>query len=490
MTLIAEKNKVFAFRKRFNPVKSDISDTFNKVLPSEVRVECSVLGAMLLDGNAVSFVRELLHPNSFYASKNEAVYTAILAVYDNYTKVDLMSVTEYLLKNTDLLEQVGSPYYLVELTHTVASAANVETHARIIAQRHIQRELIKVCHLTIDEAFDGIDVFDAYELAKDRLFAITNEYLENTTKSLGSLLAPALDAIEKAAMQTSDGGLTGVPSGFMAIDKITGGWQSSDLIVLAARPGMGKTSFTLGVALNAALEFKKPVAFWSLEMSNLQLVNRLISMLAHVPSERLRNGKLKDHEWSQLNAIIDKVSGLSLFIDDTPGISIFELRAKARRLKMSNDIQLIIIDYLQLMTGDGSYGNREQEISAISRQLKGLAKELNIPIIALSQLSRAVETRGGAKRPQLSDLRESGAIEQDADIVSFLYRPEYYGIEQDENGASLKGVAELIFAKHRNGALDTAKLRWDGQFAQFSDIDDKPNTSGYSASNFIDELGY
>jgi len=229
----------------------------------------------------------------------------------------------------------------------------------------------------------------------------------------------------------------------------------------------------MAVARNAAIDFNKGVAFFSLEMSALQLVNRLISMETEIPSEKLRKGQLEDYEWQQLHAQVDKLSKVPLFIDDTPGISIFELRAKCRRLKMQHDIKLVIVDYLQLMTGGGDHGgNREQEISAISRGLKGLAKELSVPVIALSQLSRAVETRGGSKRPQLSDLRESGAIEQDADIVSFIYRPEYYQILEDEEGNSLKGIGEIIIAKHRNGALDTVRLKWDGQYAKFSNLDD------------------
>ena len=250
---------------------------------------------------------------------------------------------------------------------------------------------------------------------------------------------------------------------------------------------MGKTAFTMAVARNAAIEFKKGVAFFSLEMSSLQLVNRLISMETEIASEKLRKGQLEDYEWQQLHASVDKLSEVPLYIDDTPGISIFELRAKCRRLKMQHDIQMVIVDYLQLMTGGGdNKGNREQEISMISRGLKGLAKELGVPVIALSQLSRAVETRGGSKRPQLSDLRESGAIEQDADIVSFIYRPEYYEILEDEDGNSLKGIGEIIVAKHRNGALDSVRLKWDGQYAKFSNLEDDIFT-GMDDSSFFDQ---
>jgi len=313
--------------------------------------------------------------------------------------------------------------------------------------------------------------------AEQGLFNITQQNLSRGYESMGSLAAKALKQLEE--MAEKEEGLTGVPTGFTELDRLTSGWQPSDMIIVAARPGMGKTSYTLALARNAAVDFKKPVAIFSLEMSNLQLVQRLISMEAEISGSKLRSGQLEDYEWQQLQSAIEKMSEVPIFIDDTPGINIFELRAKCRRLKMQHDIQMVIIDYLQLMTGGGesSKGNREQEISMISRSLKALAKELSVPVIALSQLSRAVETRGGSKRPMLSDLRESGAIEQDADIVSFIYRPEYYQILEDEEGQSLKGVAEIIVAKHRNGALKTVKLKFTDQFAKFTDLDD-PDFSG------------
>ncbi|CAG0909780.1 unnamed protein product, partial [Cyprideis torosa] len=289
---------------------------------------------------------------------------------------------------------------------------------------------------------------------------------------MNSLSSRVLKQIEELSQKAD--GLTGVPTGFTDLDRLTSGWQPSDLIILAARPGMGKTSFVLAMALNGAKDFQKPVAVFSLEMASTQLVQRLISLEAEIPGSKMRNGKLEDYEWQQLQTTVERLGNVPIFIDDTPGINIFELRAKCRRLKMQHDIQLVIIDYLQLMTGstENKNTNREQEISGISRALKNMAKELNVPVIALSQLSRAVEVRGGSKRPQLSDLRESGAIEQDADIVSFIYRPEYYQILEDENGQSLKGVAEIIIAKHRNGALDTVKVKFTDQFAKFSNLDD------------------
>jgi len=372
---------------------------------------------------------------------------------------------------------------LVELTNRVASAANIEYHARIITQKHIQRELIRVSTKVIKDAFeDTTDVFNLLDEAEQGLFAITQQNLSRSYESMGSLTSRALKQLEELSQKKS--GLTGVPTGFTDLDRLTSGWQPSDLIILAARPGMGKTAFTLALARNAAVDFDKPVAVFSLEMSNVQLVQRLISMEAEISGSKLRSGQLEDYEWQQLQSAIEKMSEVPIYIDDTPGINIFELRAKCRRMKMQHDIQMVVIDYLQLMSGgpDSGKGNREQEISMISRSLKGLAKELSVPVIALSQLSRAVETRGGNKRPMLSDLRESGAIEQDADIVSFIYRPEYYSILEDEEGNSLKGVGEIIIAKHRNGALDTVKLKFIDHFAKFTNLDD-PDFSQLLASD-------
>ena len=383
-----------------------------------------------------------------------------------------MTVTEE-LKKTGNLEVVGGPYYLVELTNKVASAANIEYHARIIAQKHIQRELIRVSTTIIRDAYeDTTDVFNLLDDAEKGLFAITQQNLSRSVESMGSLASKALKQLE--SLKDKEDGLTGIPSGFTALDRLTSGWQPSDLVILAARPGMGKTSFVLALALNAAMDFQRPIAIFSLEMSNLQLVQRLISMESEISGSKLRNGQLEDYEWQQLHSSIEKLSEAPIFIDDTPGINIFELRAKCRRLKMQHDIQMVIIDYLQLMSGGGENqrGNREQEVSAISRALKGLAKELHVPVIALSQLSRAVEVRGGTKRPQLSDLRESGSIEQDADMVSFIYRPEYYQILEDEEGQSLKGIGEIIIAKNRHGALETIKLRFLSEYAKFADLED------------------
>ena len=453
--------------------EGDLSSyVFGKVQPQALPLEEAVLGALMLDKDSIAIVIDILRSESFYSDAHQAIYKAILRLFERSQPVDLLTVTEE-LKKAGELELAGGPYYLVGLTNRVASAANIEYHARLIAQKHIQRELIRVSTKIIRDAYeDTTDVFQLLDDAEQGLFDITQQNLSRSYESMGSLAGKALKAIEE--LSKKEAGLTGVPTGFTDLDRITSGWQPSDLIIMAARPGMGKTSLTLALTKNAAMDFNKGVAFFSLEMSNVQLVNRLISLEAEISGSKLRSGQLEDYEWQQLQTVIEKMSEVPIFIDDTPGINIFELRAKCRRLKMQHDIQMVVIDYLQLMTGggDNKNGNREQEISSISRGLKGLAKELNVPVIALSQLSRAVETRGGMKRPQLSDLRESGAIEQDADIVSFIYRPEYYQILEDEEGQSLKGVGEVIIAKHRNGALGTVKLKFIDKYAKFAEMDD------------------
>jgi replicative DNA helicase len=474
---MADKNnakKITEMKSNLRKREGELSDyVFGKVQPQALPLEEAVLGALMLDKDALPIVLDILRPESFYLDAHQLIYRAVLRLFEKSHPVDLLTVTEELKKAGDL-DAIGGGFYLVELTSRVASSANIEYHARILAQKHIQRELIKVSTQIIRDAYeDTTDVFTLLDDAEKGLFAITQNNLSRQYESMGTLASKTLKILEE--LKNKKDGLTGVPSGFSSLDRLTSGWQSSDLIIVAARPGMGKTSYVLALARNAALDFQKPVALFSLEMSSTQLVQRLISMEAEIPGQKLRSGKLEEYEWQQLRTTIERMSEAPIFIDDTPGINIFELRAKCRRLKMQHDIQMVIIDYLQLMSGameNSRSTNREQEISSISRSLKGLAKELNVPVIALSQLSRAVEVRGGSKRPQLSDLRESGAIEQDADIVTFIYRPEYYQILEDETGASQKGIAEIIIAKHRNGPLDTVKLRWVDQFAKFTDPGD------------------
>jgi replicative DNA helicase len=450
------------------------SHVTGRVQPHSLELEEGVIGAILIDKNAIYTVIDILSSESFYPTAHQVVYSAFIRLFEKTMPIEMLTVVEELKKMGEL-ENIGGAYYLVELTNRVASAANIEYHARIISQYHIKREIIKMGTASVRDGYDDtIDVFTLLDQTERSIFDMAKGSLNRSFSNSESVIAKSLKAIEAASLQKD--GLTGVASGFYELDKLTGGWQSPDLIIVAARPGMGKTAFTLAVARNAALDFGKGVAFFSLEMGEVQLGNRLLSMEAEVEGSKIRSGKMDQHEWQQLHGAAEKLSGVPIFIDDTPGISLFELRGKARRLKMQEDIGLVIIDYLQLMTmtGENKTMNREQEISSISRGLKGLAKELNIPVIALSQLSRAVETRGGNKRPMLSDLRESGAIEQDADIVSFLYRPEYYNILEDEEGQSVKGVGEVIVAKHRNGALKTIKLKFTDTFAKFTDLPD-PN---------------
>jgi len=400
-----------------------------KIPPQAVDLEDVVLGAMMIDKKGVDEVIDILHPDAFYKDAHRYIYEAIFKLFESSEPVDLLTVSSQLKKDGHL-EAVGGDFYLIKLTQKVASSAHIEFHARIILQKYIQRSLIKISNEVIEEAYnESTDVFDLLDSAEAKLYEVTQGNLKRSAETAENLVIQAKKRIEEISNKE---GMSGIATGFSKLDKLTSGWQPSDLIIVAARPGMGKTALTLSMARNIAVDFNKGVAFFSCEMSSVQLITRLISSETGLSSEKLRTGKLEKHEWEQLNVKVKTLEKAPLFIDDTPSLSIFDLRAKARRLKSQHDIQIIIIDYLQLMTAGGSQkgGNREQEISTISRNLKALAKELNVPVIALSQLSRAVETRGGSKRPLLSDLRESGAIEQDADIVSFIYRPEYYKIDE------------------------------------------------------------
>lgn len=446
------------------------SDTIERLPPQALDMEEVLLGSIMQDKDALADVIDTLSPDSFYKPQNQAIFSAIRDLFSKSQPVDIITVCEQLRRN-DKLDFVGGPYYISQLTMRVGSTANVEHYARIVAEKYLARELIRTSTETIKRAYDSSnDVFDLIDGAEKELFGITEKNLRRSYDTMATLTAAAMRQLEHISKQ--DGGLVGVPSGFSGLDRLTAGWQKSDLIILAARPAMGKTAFMLNLARNAAKN-KKAVGIFSLEMSSLQLVNRLITAETGISSEKLRRADLRKDEWLMLTQKMDIIANMPIFMDDTPAINIFELRAKCRRLKMQHNVELIIIDYLQLMSGDAktqkSGGNREQEISTISRSLKAIAKELDIPIIALSQLSREVEKRGGDKRPQLSDLRESGAIEQDADMVMFLYRPEYYGITQDEDGAPTTGITEVIVSKHRNGALATVKTYFRKDRMQFTD---------------------
>ncbi len=447
------------------------SQQMGKLPPQALDLEEAVLGALMLEKDALTSVIDILHPESFYKDAHQLIYRAIRRLFEASQPIDILTVTNDLRKAGEL-ELVGGPFFITQLTNRVASAANIEFHARIILQKHIQRELIRISSETIRDAYEETsDVFHLLDRAEKNLFDIAQGNIRRNFQDMRDMVSTVTKQVEAARLHGT--GVTGVESGFTALDRITSGWQKSDLVILAARPGMGKTAFVLSLARNATIGFNKPIALFSLEMSADQLVKRMVSSETGIPSEKLRKGTLDETEWQKLVSQTGKLSQAPLYIDDTPSLSVFEFRSRCRRLKAMHDIQMVIVDYLQLMRADvdNKSGNREQEISTISRSLKAVAKELNVPIIALSQLSRQVETRGGSKRPQLSDLRESGAIEQDADMVMFIYRPEYYGMEFDEDNNPTKGLAEVIIAKHRNGALETVKLKFIDHLAKFTDLD-------------------
>ncbi len=457
-------------QSRLKKIGGSDSMEIGRVIPQAVELEEAVLGALMLDQDAVNDIIDVLSADSFYKESHQKIFEAIQSLFQNSEPIDILTVNQELIKRGQL-DFVGGPQFIAHLTNRVASAANVEFHGRIISQKHILRELIRISTETIRDAYeDTTDVFELLDRTEQNLFGVAEGNIRKSFDKIENLIHSAVQNIEDAASKGS--GVTGMETGFAELDKLTAGWQPSDLIILAARPGMGKTAFVLSMARNAAVEFGRAVAVFSLEMSSIQLVNRLIASETELSADKLKRGKLEKFEWEQLHSKIGRLSEAPLFIDDTPGLSVFELRAKCRRLKQQHNIEMVIIDYLQLMTvgGDGK-GNREQEISTISRSIKSIAKELEIPIIALSQLNRSVETRTGEKRPQLSDLRESGAIEQDADMVTFIYRPEYYQITENEEGMSTAGMAELIIAKHRNGALGTVYLRFISNLAKFADLD-------------------
>ncbi|UEG50367.1 replicative DNA helicase [Ferruginibacter lapsinanis] len=453
---------------------------FGKVPPQSKELEEAVLGAIMLEKSAFDTVIEILKAECFYGEAHQRIFRAMISLAQKSLPIDLLTVVEE-LKIKEELDLVGGPYYVSKLTNAVVSSANIDAHSRIILQKFIQRELIRISGEIIGDAYeDATDVFDLLDDAESKLFEITNNHLRKNFDDINTVLVKTIQRIED--MRNRDEDITGVPSGFEKLDKLTYGWQPTDLIVLAARPSVGKTAFALNLARSAALHPTKPtpVAFFSLEMSAGQLVTRILSAESEIWLEKISRGKLEEHEMKQLyKKGIERLSNAPIFIDDTAALNIFELRAKCRRLKNKHNVGLIIIDYLQLMSGAGENrnGNREQEISRISRDLKGLAKELQVPIIALSQLSREVEKRKeGAKIPQLSDLRESGAIEQDADMVMFLYRPDYYDIGQNEMGESTKGETYVKIAKHRNGSLDTIKLKALLHIQKF--IEDEDDGSG------------
>ncbi len=468
-------NKEVSSRRRVTkPTSAQQLMDIGKIPPQAVELEEAVLGAVMLESDSLAIVIDILQPESFYKDVNSRIWLAITRLFSKSSPVDILTVTQE-LKSSGELEIVGGAYYITQLTNRVSSAANSEFHARIVAQKFIQRELIRISSDIIRESYEeSADVFEQLDKAEQALFSISKSVIKKEVSHVSKILHNVIKELE--LKETIEQGLFGVPSGITSLDRNTGGWQKSDLIIIAARPAMGKTALVLTMASNASVKFKRPTAIFSLEMSEEQLITRLISSETEISNSSFKrvssDSKFQDYEWHLINDKVGVIAQAPLYIDDTPRLSIFELRAKARRLKEHHKIELIIIDYLQLMNGGGEQkgnGNREQEIANISRSLKALAKELNIPIIALSQLSRAVETRGGDKRPVLSDLRESGAIEQDADIVMFIHRPSYYGITEDRDGNDCRQLSELIIAKHRNGPVDSVKAKYEDRFTRFTD---------------------
>lgn len=453
--------------------KTVIAPDIGKLPPQAKELEEAVLGALMLEKDAYSIISDILKPESFYDPVHQLIFGAIQGLAMQQKPVDVLTVVEE-LKRRGELDTAGGASYIAELSEKVASAAHIEYHARIIAQKYLARELISFSSDVTQQAFDEtVDVDDLMQETEGRLFEISQRNVKKDVIQINPVIREAMNNIQVAANRKD--GMSGLPTGFKELDKLTSGWQNSDLIIIAARPAMGKTAFVLSMAKNMALDYDTPVGVFSLEMSNVQLVNRLIVNVCQIKGESIKSGRLSEDEWERLDKNHKFLYNAPIYIDDTPSLSVFELRTKARRLVREHGVKILIIDYLQLMNASGmSFGSREQEVSTISRSLKGLAKELNIPIVALSQLNRGVENRQGTegKRPQLADLRESGAIEQDADIVCFIHRPEYYRITEDERGNSLIGMAEIIVAKHRNGPTDIARMRFDNEYARFQNVDE------------------
>ena len=439
-----------------------------RVPPQNIEAEQAVLGAMLIEKEAIARVTELLKGGDFYREAHRLIFEAMLDLYNRNEAVDMITVIE-LLKREDNLEKVGGIAYVTSLANSVPTAANVHYHAKIVEEKALLRQLIQTSTKIAALGYEGSEeVSQIVDQAEKMILEVSNRRIGGDFTPIKSIVLDAFGKIEQ--LYESRGGITGLATGFKDLDRLTSGLQKSDLILVAARPSMGKTAFTLNIASNVAIREKKAVAFFSLEMSKEQLVQRMLCAEASIDSQKLRIGELEDDDWTKLINAADRLSGAPIFIDDTAGISVLEMRSKARRLKVEHDLSLIIIDYLQLMQGSGGKGgeNRQQEISEISRSLKGLARELGVPVVALSQLSRSVESRQ-VKKPMLSDLRESGSLEQDADIVAFLYREDYYNPDTEN-----KNITEIIVAKHRNGPVDSVQRFFHKQFTRFADLTRMP----------------
>lgn len=443
-----------------------IEQSSGRVPPQAMDVEMSVLGAMLMEKEAISRALEILDETAFYKPAHVEIFKAIINLFERNEAADSITVVEE-LRRAGKLDTVGGPLYISDLTMHVTSAANVEYHAKIVLEKALLRSLISTSTEITSRAFnEQDDALDLLDEAENKIFQISEKRMKKTFTAMKDAVFSTMEMLE--SIHGKHSGVTGVPSGFTVLDSMTGGFQNSDMIIVAARPSMGKTAFVLSLARNAAVDHDKPIGFFSLEMSAQQLVMRLICAEARVDAQSVRTGRLPEEQWRNLSTRIGKLYNAKIFIDDTPALSILELRAKARRLKAEHNISMIIIDYLQLMAGPKNAQSREQEISQISRSLKALAKELNIPVIALSQLNRAVETSSD-KRPMLSNLRESGAIEQDADVVLFIHRPEKFGLTRDD-GSSAEGIAEIIIGKQRNGPTGEVELAFVNQYARFENL--------------------
>ncbi|MXZ58179.1 MAG: replicative DNA helicase [Rhodothermaceae bacterium] len=447
-----------------------LNDYSGRVPPQAVELEECVLGACLIDPDGISVAASLLTPDSFYLPKHSMIFRAALTLFEQGTVVDMVLVAER-LKADGKMDAAGGYPYLHYLTERVATAQNIEYHAWIVIQKAMARGLIRTMERRIREAYDPtMDPFELLDKAESDLFSISGNMLRQSMRHVGEVWKETMEHVLQIASRAD--GLSGVPSGFTDLDKITGGWQNTDLIIVAGRPSMGKTAFALACLRNAAMDSMAPVkgVIFSLEMDGRQLMQRMISSEARVDLQRMRRGRGTAEEYSRMGMVEKTLGRGGIWIDDVASMSILELRAKSRRLKAEQDIGLIVVDYLQLLQGHRREDSREQEISSISRSLKALAKELQVPVIALSQLNRNPEDRKD-KRPLLSDLRESGAIEQDADLVAFIYRGEAYGVQVDQDGESTSGVAEVIIGKHRNGPTGTVKLTFDKTYATFRNRD-------------------
>lgn len=455
-------------RQNFTPERQPQQTGEGRVPPQAVDVEMAVLGAMLIDREAISKALEILDDDSFYKEAHRKIFQAMVALFEKSEPVDLVTLVEE-LRRRGQLDAIGGPVYLTELTARVTSAGNVEYHARIVLEKALLRSLIAASAEVVSRAYnESEDALDLLDNAEQRIFQISERRLKKGFTAINTAIHDTMEMLE--AIHGRHSGVTGVPSGFTQLDNLTGGFQSADLVIIAGRPSTGKTALAISVARNAAVDHDVPVGIFSIEMSNTQLVLRLLCAESRVNAHSVRTGRLSNDEWQRLVNRIDKLLKAHIFIDDSPSLGILELRAKARRLKVEHNIGLVIVDYLQLMQGPKNAESREREISAISRSLKALSKELNIPVVALSQLSRAVEARS-SKRPVLSDLRESGAIEQDADVVLFVHRPEMYNEEFLEDGQTpAQGIAEIIVGKQRNGPTGQVQLAFIKEYARFENL--------------------